>query len=246
MVDKYSVDPKFLEGKPDIVSYITELYRRVADGETVQRVGFTAIEDGNLVVRNGDIIVSETTGEIVLRIMHGETPEVRFYPLGSITTHRATLEAFDFSSTPGTPDQSVQLFIETEPGGVVDGGKVLLNQTGAVLAHQPDASGGEESHLWLNFGFDEIANYRGRWFNQIQSDDHQGLYTGSFVASSGFSTWTHTYFTPFATSIIPIVTVLHSGSTIQWVLDAQSTSAFTVRFSSTTNAKTINFWNFRV
>lgn len=245
MVDKYSVSPSFLEGKPDLVTFVTQLFKRVAEGDSSLRVGHTAIEDGNFVVRNGDIIVSESDDTVVMQILHGAIPEIRFFPLGSITTHRASLTAVDFSTALDGSDLSVQLGVETDPGAIVDGGKVLLAQSSAILSHQPDASGGQESYLWLNFGFNEIANYRGRWLDQVQVDTHQGLYMGAFNATAGFSTWTHTYFSPFATTMVPVCTVGVSGSTLSWGLDSYSSSQFTLRFSTTAGTKMVTFWNFR-
>lgn len=242
MTSRYSVDPARLKGQKDIVEHIIEVVGRVSEGETGLRAGHTAIEDGSLTIRNGDLIVSETEGDVVLRILHGGIPEIRMWPLGDTDTHRIAL--FGYDDVNG--GQAVALTIETSPGAAQDGGKLLLTKNYSVLSYQPAT--GEETYLWLNGDpvTPEIAIFRGKWADQTQYNAHQGIYVGSFVASSGFSTWTHTYFTPFATSMIPVCTVLHAGSTIQWVLESFSTSAFTVRFSSTTNDKTINFWAFRI
>jgi len=247
MGNRYLVLPENLEGKADIVSYVADLYKRAGDSDSALRIGHTAIEDGNLTVRNGDIIVSESDDTVVLRILHGDIPEIRFFPLGSVTTHRASLFAVDFAPDPEDTDQSVVLTIETDVFPTVqDGGKLLLSETSAILSHQPDASGGEESYLWLNYGFNEIANYRGRWSDQLQADAHQGLYMGAFNATAGFSTWTHTYFTPFSTTMVPLANVGVSGGTLTWGLDSYSASQFTLRFGVSGGTKMVTFWNFRI
>jgi hypothetical protein len=241
---RYASRPERLAGKPDIQEYVLELFRRIGAGETSLQIGHTAIEDGDLIVRNGDIVVSESDDSIVLKILHGFTPEIRFWPLGVNDTHRVAIFAFDAGSAEN-PDQALEIVVE-ETDATADGGKLLLFRGGAVLSHMPDGVGGEESYLWLNAYGDQIADYRGRWTNQQQSDNNQGLYMGGFTASAGVSTWTHSYFSTFATGIFPVCTVGRSGSTLEWVLDGFNTSSFTLRFSTTTGDKAVTFWNFRV
>lgn len=240
MANRYGTDPVRLKNQKDIIEHIKDLTERVSSGETSLQAGHTAVEDGNFTVRNGDIIVSETEGDIVLRIKHGTVPEIRMWPLGETDTHRIAM--FGYDDVNG--GQAAAFVVETD-AAVQDGGKILLSRGFAIISHQPD--GEEESYVWLGGDptLDEVIIVRGLFNNQIQYDDHQAIYAGSFVATSGFSTWTHTYFTPFATAMIPVLTVHHNGSTIEWNLDAFSTSSFTVRFSSTVNNKTINFWAFR-
>lgn len=242
MPNRYLTDPLRLRGQKDVVEYFIDLNRRVTTEETSLRAGHTAIEDGNFTVRNGDIIVSESDDSIVLRLMHGDIPEIRMWPLGDTDTHRVAFFAYD--DVDG--GQTAAIIIETDPGTVIDGGKLLIGRNFAVLSHQPDASGGEESYFWL--GVDpfapEVASFRGKWANQTQYDDHQGIYAGTHGISAGFTSWTHTYSTPFASDIGTIVT-LQSSAVVSWMVTAQSSSAFTVSWSGTT-AKTLNFWNFRV
>jgi hypothetical protein len=246
MQNKYAVDPRHKEGKIDIVQYVTNLFQRVSEGDVALRVGHTAIEDGNLTVRNGDIIVSESDDTVVLRIKHGAVPEILFFPLGENTTHQGTLFGQDWDNNPSDPNIAVQLGIELL-NHTIDGGKVLLMHDGTVLAHQPN--GGQESFIWLNSlaGItEEVFAVRGRWPDQLQYDDHAGLLQGAFTATSGFSTWTYTYVTPFATSFIPLCTVGINGGTVTWGLDSYSTSNFVIRFGSTGSNKMVTFWNFRI
>ncbi len=239
-VNKYDTNPARLKSQKDIVEYIVSLGERLASKEVSLQAGHTAIEDGDFVVRNGDIIVSETEGDVVLRILHGVQPEIRMFPLGEGDTHRVTLYAYDDVSA----GQGTTYTVEKDDG-TQDGGQVILTKSDALYGYFPAT--GNRLFFWLNGGgLPGVTLYYGKWTNQQQGTGEQGLYMGTFVATSGFSTWTHTYFTPFDSAIIPICTVMHSGSTIEWVLDSFSTSQFTVRFSSTANNKTINFWNFRV
>lgn len=243
MASRYDVDPRRLQGKPDILEFIAGAYKRIEAGETVQRAGFTAIEDGDFVVRNGDIIVSETEGNVVFRLLHGTTPEMRFFPIGIADTHRISF----FAKNDDFFGETLFISVETNPGAVVDGGKVILSNTMTILSYQPLASGGNEAYLW--FAADpsnpEAISVQGKWFNALQGSSLDGIYTGQDSLGAGFSSYTHTYFVAFATTPVPIVTLFNSGGVVSWILTAQSTSSYTVSWSGTT-AKTINWWVFRI
>lgn len=241
MSSRYDRNPLRLGGQKDITEFVQGLLERMKAQESSLQIGHTAIEDGNLVIRNGDIIVSESDDSVVIRVVHGGIPEIRFYPLGDTDTHRIAMFGYDFNSG-GAPDQAFQLCVETN-NLVQDGGKLLMSRQYAILSHQPD--GGLESFLWLNAFSPQEALYRGRWTNQVQHDNNMGIYTGVISVGGGFSSWTHTYFTSFATTIAPVVGLVNSGSTVTWTITGMTTSAFTVGWSGTA-AKTINFWNFRV
>lgn len=244
MASRYGVSPRGLRGKTDLIDHIAVLNERMYKEEVATQAGFTAIEEGNFTVRGGDIIVSETDDTVVLRLLHGTVPAIEFYPLGENADHYSVI----YGNDAFLDGQALTLGIfDTDDNN--DGGLIVLRRTQLGLACTTNADVGQQVSIALNADETvgpELFGFTGRWANQWQFGTRAGLYVGSFVASSGFSTWTHSYFASFATSVIPVCTVLHAGSTIQWVLESFSTSAFTVRFSSTTNAKTINFWNFRI
>jgi len=245
-MSRYGTDPTRKRGQPDIVDYIKDISERVKTGEVGFRIGHTAIEDGDLVVLNGDIKVKESDGTAVLAILHGSVPEVRMYPLGDTDTHQVALFAFDFDVGFG-PDQGVQLNVElVDAPPVLDGGKLLLTRSYAYLTHDPNDL--NETSFWCNFDpeFPEVLLWTGRLRNQIQYNDRQTFYSGYFSASAGFSTWTHTYFTTWFDNIIPIVNVNYNGATLQWNLDSYTVSDFTVRFGTTALSKDITFFNVRV
>lgn len=240
MNERYQIDPTRLRGQPDIIEYIKDINERVKTGETGLRIGHTSIEDGDLVVLNGDIRVKESDGTTVLRIVHGSTPEIRMFPLGDIDTHMVTFFGFDFDVGLG-PDQGVQLDIERSDFAI-DGGKVLLTKSSAIISHQPD--GAQESYVWLNADSvtPEVMTFKGKFMDSAQFDTRQTFYPGVTTATAGVSTWTHTYASPFADQMLPVITVTVSGSVNTWGLDSYSTSAFTARFGTTVGSKVINFW----
>lgn len=243
MSDRYGVDPKYLQGQKDIVSYVREISERITSQEQALKSGHTSIEDGNFIVRNGNILVSESDDTVVLRIKHGEVPEINMWPLGDTDTHQVTFLGYD--DTAG--GQALGLLVETSPGMSPDGGKLLLTREFSILSHQPNI--GNETFIWLNSlqgVIEEVALYRGRWSDQLQYDSNMGLYMGAFTASSGVSTWTHTYSTPFSTTIAPLFTVGINGGTVTWGIDSYSTSSFVIRFGATGSNKFVTFWNFRL
>ncbi len=245
MTNKYGVDPSRLKGQKTIIEHLKDLVGRVAAGETSLQIGHTAVEDGHLTIRNGDVIVSESDGTVVLRLLHGGIPEIRFFPLGETDTHRAVILSFDFDAGAGA-DQAIQMGIE-KTNTDQDGGKVLLTREIAVLSHQPAV--GDETYVWLNADplIPGSIVIKGRWSDQIFYEANQALYMGSFSFGSGFSNWTHTYLSSFATDMCPVVGFMNSVDTaVAWSITAQSTSSFKVRWATGTDGKTINFWNFRI
>lgn len=240
---RYDTNPIRLKGKKDLVEYVADLMGRMSTGESAQRIGATSIEDGNLTVRNGDIIVSETAGNVVFRLLHGSTPEMRFFPIGSSDTHRISF----FAKNDDFFGETLFASVETNPGAVVDGGKLILSTSMTILSYQPLASGGNEAFLWFasDPGNPEAIDIQGKWFNAQQGSALQGIYAGQDTLGGGFGSYTHTYFITFATTPVPIVTLFNSGGTVSWVLTAQSTSSYTVTWSGTTG-KTINWWVFRI
>lgn len=243
MNERYQIDPTRLRGQADIIEYIKDINERVRTGETGLRIGHTSIEDGDLIVLNGDIRVKESDGTTVLRLVHGGVPEIRMFPLGDTDTHMVTFFGFDFDLGSG-PDQGVQLDIE-KSDFVIDGGKVLLTKSYAILSHQPD--GAQETYMWLNIDpdVDEIISFRGKMRNSWMYDTRQMFYCGRFNFTSGFSTWTHTYSFPWNDDILPVVNVTLNGATLEWNLDGFSTSSFTVRSNNTVNNKVVTFLNIR-
>lgn len=244
MADRYDVDPSRLKGQKSLIEYVKDVTNRVTEGSASLQVGHTSIEDGDFVVRNGDIIVSETDGVVVMRIIHGAIPEIQMFPLGGTDTHRVVIFGADFNSGVGTPNQTIQIGVETIDG-FQDGGKLLLTKTEAIFSHQPDI--GNESFLWFNAPvptLNQEAVYCGRWPNQYQFNNQMGIYTGVINAGAGFSSWTHTYLTSFATTAAPVVGLVNNP-VVTWTILSFTTSAFTVGWSGTA-AKTITFWNFRI
>lgn len=242
--NKYQVDPTRKRGQPDIIEYIKDMHDRLGASDVSFRIGHTSIEDGDLVVLNGDIRVKEEDGTTVLRILHGSTPEIRMFPLGDTDTHQIAWFGFDFGSPP-TVDQAMLLEIERISDLFQDGGKLFFTRGYAVLSHQN--FGGQETYIWLDAdaAVDEVVNFRGKMRDSWQYDTRQMFYAGTISVSSGLSTWTHTYASSWADTILPVCTVNQNGSTVSWNLDSYTVSAFTVRFSSTVSGKNINFFNVR-
>lgn len=244
MTDRYESDPTRRRGRPDIIEYIKDLSDRVRTSEVGLRIGHTSIEEGDLSVIGGDIRVKENDGTTVLRILHGSTPEIRMYPLGDTDTHEIALFGFDFG-TPTVTDEAMTLQVERISDFFQDGGKLLFTRGFAIISHK--RFGEEETYLWCSADdtIPEILLFRGKLRDSWQYDTRQTFYPGVLTASAGVSTWTHTYSSPFADQMLPLITVTITGSTMQWGLDSYSNTDFTIRFSSTSGSKVVNFFNVR-
>ena len=127
-----------------------------------------------------------------------------------------------------------------------DGGFVELYQSGARLGYHNDSTG-DESYFEAGeiSGLDGRLRIVGRWLNNFQIETIDAIYPGSFDVTSGFGSWTLTYFASFASSVVPIVGLLNSAGALAWNITAQSASSFTVAWTGTL-AKTINMWNIRI
>lgn len=242
---RYIADPQALQGKRDIVSHVVELSNKISSRDRSLQIGHTAIEDGNLTVRNGDIVVSESDTTEVLRIKHGASPEIEMYPLGDTDTHKVRFRGFDFNSNPDNPDQAVVLNI-AKTDGSIDGGKLLLSRGFAIISHQPAV--GTESFIWLDGDVltSEIFRINGRFKNAATYSANQAFICGMFTVPSGVTTGTFNYSSTMSSNMRPVLTAKSDASNFVGIsLDAHTTSSFTFRLSTTTGNKEINFWSFR-
>lgn len=240
--NRYKSDPRRIQGKLDIYEYIEGQERRLRTGETAFRVGHTSIEDGDFIVRNGDIIVSESDDSIVMRLFHGESPAIGWYPLGIDSTHIVSMFAFDVGDIT-LPETAFQNEITETTAFNTDGGKQLMWPGGHIVSHTPD--GGAESYMWFNILGNATIGINGIWPNNFQYSTEAAIYAGTIDVPSGFGSWTNTYLSPFASTMAPVVGLLNTAGALTWNLTAVSTSAFTVSWSGTLD-KTLYFWNFRV
>jgi hypothetical protein len=244
---RYRSDPSRIKGKKDISEIIIDINNRLKAGETSLRIGNTAIEDGNLVVRNGDIVVSLSDDTEVLRIVHGDTPEIRYFATGVDAT-------FDLGPGFGEVETTVMhvgVYDAAVPGDhVIDGGHLQLRLDDAILSYEPD-NGDNAVSMWLNpysriDPFKEVILFRGKWDNQFEYAATNALAVGSVDIGAGFGSYTWTYQQTFATRTCPVVALVNTAGLItSWNVTAMSTTSFTVSWSGAL-AKILNWWNFRV
>lgn len=241
---RYAVNPNRLDGRQDLFDRIAELESRIKQLEASLQIGFTAIETGELKVRNGNIVVVDTNNVPIMQITGFPLlPEILFWPAGDTDTHRVRIFALDFNPG-GTIDQAWQVGIE-ETDGDIDGGKVLLTRNFAILSHQPDASGGLESYVWVNSnGLEDLA-IQGKFYNKANLS-RWAYFTGTTVVGSGFGAVVISYSTPFATAVAPVATLVDTGGAGDaWVISAYSTSSFTLDWAGS-DAHDVHFWVARV
>lgn len=258
MTSRYRADPRRVQGKTDLNDIIVDINQRLKTSETALRIGNTAIEDGNLVVRNGDIVVSLADDTEVLRIVHGDTPDIRFFATGVDSDRFGAVWGeditFDFGSGFGSIETTVMhvgVYDATVPEDhVTDGGQLQLRIDDAIMSYEPN-NGDNDVSVWLNpysriDPFKEVILMRGKWDNQFEFSELNALAVGSADIGAGFGSYTWTYQQTFATRIAPVVALVNTAGLItSWNVTAMSTSDFTVSWSGAL-AKTLNWWNFRV
>lgn len=255
---RYRADPRRVKGKVDLAEIIEGMNKRISAGETAWRAGNTAIENGNLVVRNGDIVVSLSDDTEVLRILHGDVPEIRYMATGVDTDRFGAVwgedVTIDLGSGFGNVDTTVMhmgVYDTAIPDDhVPDGGEVILHIDAAKLEYNPN-NGDNSVSLWLNTysrvdPFKDIITMQGKWDNGYDFSSQSAMSAGSFNVSAGFSSLTWTYIQTFDTTIAPVVGLVNTaGLVTSWNITAMSNSDFTVTWSGTL-AKTVNFWNPRL
>jgi len=255
--NRYRSDPRRQQGKIDLNDIIIDMHRRLRAGETALRIGNTAIEDGNLVVRNGDIVVSLSDDTEVMRIVHGDVPDIRFFATGVDSDRFGAIWGEDVSIDLGsgfgivdTTQMHVGVYDSTVPEDHVrDGGSLRLLVDDAILEYIPN-NGDTDTHMRLNTysrvdPFKEVITFKGRWDNLYDFSGLTAMSVGSVDVPAGFGSFTWSYVQTYSTTIAPIVGLVNTAGLVDWTITAMSTASFTVTWSGTL-AKTLNFWNPRL
>jgi hypothetical protein len=254
---RYRADPRRKEGKVSLTDILLDMQRRLRAGEVAPRIGNTSIDDGNLTVRNGDIIVSLTDGTEVLRIVHGDVPEIRYFATGVDTDRFGAVwgedRTFDLGPSFGTVDTTVMnmgVYDASVPEDHVrDGGEVRLYFDGAQLVYEPN-NGDNDLQFTLNqYGrtppFQDVIYMQGKWDINFDFGSEGAISTGSIPVSAGFGSFTWFYTQTFASTIAPVIGLVAATANFDWCVSEMPTDKFSVDWSDTT-AKTINYWNPRL
>lgn len=251
---RYRADPRRPQAKVSLTDIVEDMYRRLRSGETAPRIGNTSIDDGNLTVRNGDIIVSLTDGTEVLRIVHGDVPEIRYFATGVDSDRMGAVwgedVSYDLGSGFGIVDTTVMrigVYDSTIPEDHVnDGGEFEATLTDASIRYEPN-NGDNTLRFTLNqYGridpFKDVLYFQGKWDINFDFGADGAISTGSIDVSAGFGSFTWFYTQTFASKIAPIVGLVNAGGALTWVITEMPNDKFSVDWSDLT-AKTINFWN---
>jgi hypothetical protein len=220
---------------------IEGLEERIRTLETSRRLGSASVDSGELTVRGGDIVVRNSSGDAVLRILSGNSPEIQMTPAGNVAQdYQLATYAWE-SEGQGA---ALQLSVERlTPTPVQSGGKLLLMAGGTYLSHQPEAS--TESFYSAGAFGDGILVMKGKFRNGVSSMGDEAVVCGSTSVAAGVSTYTFTYPVPMTTAPAVVYGILNTAGIVDHALTAQTTTSFTVVWSGTL-AKVINFWAFRI
>ena len=221
--------------KPDLLTQLAELTRRITALENARRLGNASVDGGELTVRNGDIVVRSSGGADVLRIVHGTVPQIVMTPDSGLDSYKVAMYAWE------SVDQGAALTLAVqENDGDQDGGKLLLMRDSVFLSRQP--SSGEESYLSLGYYLDvpEAFYLRGKWNVGVQSSSQDAIVMGQEDVAAGFGAATVNFPIAFATTPFFMYSIFSAVGPVSHNITALSASSFTIGWSGTT-AKTI-YW----
>lgn len=212
--------------KPDLIDQIARLEKRVATLESGRRLGSSSIDNGTLVVRNGDISVRDEDDNERVKLTHGVNPSTYYRPKDSSDGVRARQVAFASGGV-----TSFQSYMVRDSDGFGDGGKLLLTKEYAYLSHQPFA--GEETFIGLSAysAYNNHFLFRGKWISDAQFQPWNALYMGTIDVAAGFGgiIWNYDYEYP----ALPLLTYSITGAAANFnhCITAQSTTGFTISWS---------------
>lgn len=210
---------------PDLVQMIVDLQQRVNTLESARRLSSASIDDGELTVRNGDIVVRNEFDEEVTRLEHGVYPRIKFSPTNGPSQRYGQVFAWE-SAFQGT---AIEVSI-CEPGDDHDGGKVLLMQGSTYLSHQP--LGQDETYVALSEhdAFPNHISFRGKFLQQRLSG-LEPWEMGHDSIAAGFGAITYAFSYPY--DDVPLILYSISGATANFdhCLVSPSTTGFTIGWS---------------
>lgn len=223
----------------DLFEIITRLSRRIEALEKSPRLSSASIDNGQLTITGGDIVVKAPDGTEVLVISGGSQPTITMQPDGG-TDYK--LEQLGWESIGS--GAAYQVTVRRAVDDVHDGGKLLLMRGASYLAHQPD--GGPESFYSAGTYFDGNLFMKGKFGNNLMdADGEAATICGSVAVSAGVSSYSHTYGAPSDGTMVAVVQMVNTAGALGGCLTAMSNSGFTFAWTGTL-AKTINYWCFRI
>lgn len=238
---RYRAEPK------DLVDTILDLQRRVASLSNNPRIGNTAIDSGQLTVRNGDIVIEDGGGVDVLHFFRQNIfgrPEIRFNPQGTTSTKVSSIYSTN-ESIDGTVQSALKMEILNASTQLLDGGFIHAYQTASKMGYSPAAGGSSYIQIGTVNGVTGRIHFKGHFSNQFAQTTSDALYVSTINTGGGFGSQTHTFPVTFIGFMRPIASLLNSGGVVSWNITAFSNSAVTISWSGTASKNT-NIWVFRL
>lgn len=241
MSGRYRASPQ------SITEIVDELERQITALEQNPRVGNTSIDNGDLVLKGGKIVVASSGNLKVIQIyidpLFASLPVVYLAPKGDLGEKIGSFRTFDNGS-----ETLAQISILPSVTHTVDGGQYTVSDSQFVSDYVHSGFGAERVYIQMipnGSSGDSTYVFHGAWYEgQITNED--ALYVGASAVPNGFSSFTVSYAAIFSSTILPFIGI-HDvpASLVDWCLTSYSTSGFTVEWIGT-DAKTIMWWNTRV
>jgi len=221
---------------PDLLDMLKSVNSRLGVMETGRRLGSSSVDNGTLVIRNGDLSIRDEQDNERIKLTHGEEPSMLFRAADATDSVRARSVAFSGSSG----NTSFQTYIVRDSDGAGDGGKLLMTREYVFLSHQP--ASGEETYIGLSASgsYPNHFLFRGKWMSDDQYSSWNALYMGTIDVVAGFGgvIWNYDWTYP----AVPLLTYSITGAdaTFYHCIKSSTASGFEIRWGDAL-AHTVNF-----
>lgn len=211
---------------PDLIQLIADLNKRISTLESANSLGSASIDGGELTVRGGDIVVRNDNDEEVLRIAHGQVPQIILHPDAGLDDLYSVVYSWESVSQGAALQASIH-----NSTGDQDGGKLLLMKGATYLSHQPDGPAAE-TYMALS-EYDPFPNYisfKGLFLqNRYRGDEPWEMGYDSIAAGFGAISYAFAY--PY--DQVPQIIYSISGATANFnhCIVSPSTTGFTIGWS---------------
>jgi hypothetical protein len=213
---------------PDLLDMIRGLEKRLSTMETNRRLGSSSIDNGSLIVNNGDVVIKDDTGVERVKLTHGINPSTYYRAANASDAVRARQVAF----ADGSGVTNFQSYIVRDSDGAGDGGKLVLSKDYTYLSHQP--ASGEETFIGLSAyaAYNNHFLFRGKWISDDQFASWNSVYMGTVSIAAGFGAYSQVYDYPYPTTPLVLYTITGATANFNHCLVNSDANGFTIGWSN--------------
>lgn len=187
------------------------------NGQQTAKIG----SDGNVTLTG---TVQTSVSGAGVRMVPGSNPRLEFTP-NAVDDHRVWLWAMYFNG-----GNAVEMGVRKVADNSIDGGKLLLMESGSVLSHQPNGGGaGIEQYIGINWPFTGSIYGRGKMTRSFYDNDAL-MYSEYTPVGAGFSGLSITFGQTMTGTVSIQYSIQSAAAVSHWVTGA-SNNGYTVSWS---------------